>query len=102
MNPLVILCIVISLIVVGLVFLPFIFGTGGQLQDASVSDDIETLRRRESAILDRWLRDESAAAAGEISATEWQQRQNYLTSRYVDVARRMAWLEVSKPTKESQ
>lgn len=102
MNPLVVVCVIISLIVVGLVFLPFISGAGGQLQDASVSDDIETLRRRESAILERWLRDESAAAAGEISDTEWQQRQSYLTSRYVDVARRIAWLELSESTKEGQ
>lgn len=100
MNPLVLVCSLVCLIVMIAVFLPFVWGPGGLLQDAAASDNIETLMKREQAILQRWLRDESAAAAGEISKTEWQQRQSYLTSRYVDLARRIAWLKSSDTQQE--
>ena len=93
MNPLVVVSILVCLVVLTAVFLPFVWGPGGLLQDAAVTDDVDTLRRREEAILQRWLRDEAAAVAGEISKTEWQQRQKYLTSRYVDLSRRIAWLK---------
>ncbi len=96
MNPLVIVCIVLSVLIAVLLLWPFFAGDGGILQDASTSDDIDTLKLREQAILERWLRDEEAAARGEISATEWRQRQAYLTSRFVDVSRRISWLNTSQ------
>jgi hypothetical protein len=93
MNPLLLICSFISLFIGIIVFLPFFTGPGGSLQDASASDDLSSLFSRETAILERWLRDEAGATAGEISAVEWRQRQRYLTSRYVDVARRISWLK---------
>lgn len=95
MNSLLVVCVVLSVIVMMVVLSPFFFGAGGALQDAAASDNIEDLQARQNAILQRWLKDESAANSGEISSTEWRQRQRYLTSRYVDVARRVAWLEKS-------
>ncbi len=87
--------------VIGLVFLlivlaPFFYGEGGSLQDASVTDSVGDLEARQDAILRRWIRDEQSAAKGEISSTEWTQRQRYLTSRYVDSTRRLAWLKAAK------
>ncbi len=84
--------------VIGLVFLlivlaPFFYGEGGSLQDASVTDSVGDLEARQDAILRRWIKDEQSAAKGEISTTEWTQRQRYLTSRYVDSSRRLAWLK---------
>lgn len=102
MNPLVVLCAVISVVVACAVFLPFFAGAGGLLQDASASDDIATLMSRESAILERWIRDEAAAASGEISSVEWRQRQTYLTSRYVDVVRRISWLKSMQVSEQSR
>jgi hypothetical protein len=101
-NELVILAAVLSVIVMGLVLSPFFYGSGGSLQDASASDNVEVLEARQSAILKRWIQDEDAAERGEISKTEWSQRQRYLTSRYVDVARRIHWIQVTATPDESR
>lgn len=92
MNELVFLCSVISLLVLVAIFAPFKFGAGGLLQDASASDSRQDLELRLSALLQRWIKDEAAFAAGEISQTEWRQRQRYLTARYVDTSRRLEWI----------
>ncbi len=92
MNSLLIVCVILAAIVLMVVLSPFFYGKGGLLQDASASDNIQDLTARQTAILQRWIKDEAAAKNGEVSATEWKQRQRYLTSRYVDVARRVAWL----------
>lgn len=92
MNTLLILGLIIAMGVLLIVLAPFFFGEGGLLQDASASDNLDDLIARQTAILQRWLKDEAAAQSGEVSPTEWRQRQRYLTSRYVDIARRIAWL----------
>ena len=95
MTPLVMICFVISAVVVGGVLSPFFVGIGGELQDASASDSIADLELRQTSILNRWLKDEAASREGEISGTEWKLRQRYLTSRYVDCARRQAWIKAN-------
>ncbi len=93
MNELMILCSALSLATLMAVLSPFFSGAGGLLLDASVSDGLDELESRRVALLKRWLRDESAFNSGEITRTEWSQRQRYLTARYVDVTRRVAWLK---------
>ena len=93
--------LILASAVIGLVFLlivlaPFFYGEGGSLQDASVTDSVGDLQVRQDAILRRWISDEQSAAKGEISPVEWTQRQRYLTSRYVDSTRRLAWLMSAK------
>jgi uncharacterized membrane protein len=98
MNELFVLSLIISVFVLAGVLMPFIVGKGGRLQDASASDSVEDLELRLTALLRRWLRDEAALAAGEITETEWQQRQRYLTARYVDTSRRLDWLKTTSLT----
>lgn len=93
MSELIILCSVLILVVLVAVLGPFFSGTGGLLQDASVSDGLDELELRRSALLKRWLKDEAAFKSGDITKTEWSQRRSYLTARYVDVSRRIAWLK---------
>lgn len=95
MSELVFLCAGISLIVLSVVLLPFKLGQGGFLQDASASDSSQDLEARLTALLQRWLKDEAAFSSGEITQTEWRQRQRYLTARYVDTSRRLDWLTAS-------
>jgi hypothetical protein len=95
MSELIVICAVLGLLAVILVLMPFAFGVGGRLQSASADDDDAILIARRDAILNRWLRDEAASLSGEITAREWRQRQRYLTSRYVDTVRRLAWLRSS-------
>ena len=92
MTPLMLICSVIAGLVVMAVLSPFFVGLGGGLQDASASVSVTDLDVRQISILNRWLKDEAASREGEISATEWKLRQRYLTSRYVDCARRRAWI----------
>ena len=92
MNELIFLSVFVVLVVLALILLPFFVGEGGRLQDASVSDSESNLEARLEALIGRWLREESAFLAGEITTTEWSQRQRYLTSRYVDAAKRLAWM----------
>jgi hypothetical protein len=91
-TSLMIVCSVVASLVVMIVLSPFFVGEGGGLQDASASDSVADLQLRQTSILNRWLKDEAASGEGDISATEWKLRQRYLTSRYVDCARRVAWL----------
>lgn len=102
MSELIILCSVLILVVLVAVLGPFFYGTGGLLQDASVSDGLDELELRRSALLKRWLRDEAAFNSGEITKTEWSQRRRYLTARYVDVSRRLAWLKSVSVRSEAQ
>lgn len=95
MNELIFLSVFVVLVVLALILLPFFVGEGGRLQDASVSDSESDLEARLESLLRRWLREESAFLSGEITNTEWNQRQRYLTSRYVDAAKRLAWMRAS-------
>jgi hypothetical protein len=92
MSELLIVCSVIGSATLLAVLIPFFKGEGGQLIDASVNDKPEVLEERKEALLRRWLQDEEAAQRGDLSEREWQHRQRYLTSRYVDTAKRLAWL----------
>ncbi len=93
MSELILLCSILIFVTLVAVLSPFFSGQGGLLQDASVSDGVDELELRRTALLKRWLRDEAAFNSGEITRTEWSQRQGYLTARYVDVSRRLAWLK---------
>jgi hypothetical protein len=102
MSELIILCSVLILVILLAVLSPFFSGAGGLLQDASVSDGLDELELRRSALLKRWLRDEAAFNSGEITKTEWSQRRSYLTARYVDISRRLAWLKSVSVPSEAQ
>jgi len=93
MSELVVLCSIISLTVLVIVLMPFMTGEGGKLQDAAISGSTDDLELRLTALLKRWLKDEAAFNAGEITNTEWRQRQRYLASRFVDTSRRLDWLK---------
>ena len=100
MTGLLMICAFLIAMVMLAVLFPFFFGPGGTLQDASVTDDDAELDMRLTAILRRWLKDESAFERGEVSALEWRQRKKYLVSRYVDGARRLAWLRSQQLNEE--
>jgi hypothetical protein len=92
MTPLMFICSTVAMLVVGAVLTPFFVGQGGGLQDASATDSVADLELRQTSILRRWMKDEKASEDGDISMREWKLRQRYLTSRYVDCARRIAWI----------
>lgn len=92
--------IVISTILLLVVLAPFFMGKGGLLQESSSINSTERLEALKQAFLQRYLQDEASFQAGELSRRSWEKRKEYLTHRYVDVARRFDYL--SRVAKEPQ
>ena len=82
----------LSLFTICILLVPFFTGAGGALQAASAVDSIDSLNRMKHAILLRFLEDEKAFEAKQISKITWQQRRGYLVNRYVDTVRRLDYL----------
>jgi hypothetical protein len=83
----------LSIITVDHSFFAVFYGLrGGSLQAASAVDSIDSLDAMKSAILERYLDDEKAFKAKQISKITWQQRRAYLVNRYVDTVRRIDYL----------
>lgn len=90
MNLALAVCFAVAGVIV--VALPFFFGPGGLLQAAAADNNVDRLVAAQGKIIERYLQDERAASTGEISKASWQQRRAFLTARYVDVTRRIDFL----------
>lgn len=86
------LAALLSIITLIILFLPFFIGSGGALQAASAVDSVDSLESMKKAILERYIDDERAFKAKQISNITWQQRRAYLVNRYVDTVRRIDYL----------
>lgn len=82
-----------ALIVFVMVMAPFFFGKGGMLAAASAVQSKDQLRQIKRALVKRYLQDEQAFQNKEISARAWRDRREFLLRRFIDVARRMDYLE---------
>ncbi|MCX6116698.1 MAG: hypothetical protein NT027_04095 [Proteobacteria bacterium] len=92
MNALMMISIFISIAGLIIVLLPFFQGPGGRLENASYLDSVDVLEKRQNAIVERWKVEHKNHMEGFLSAREWRLRKTYLTNRYVDVARRIDWM----------
>lgn len=90
----------ISIFLLIVVMAPFFIGKGGMLQESSSINSTERLDALKLAFLSRYLQDEASFKEGELSQRAWDKRREYLTHRYVDVARRHDYL--SRTHKEAQ
>lgn len=73
--------------------LPFFAGPGGLLAHGSQIDSRERLLAIREALLKRYLDDEAAFKRGDLSVNTWRKRQEFLVHRYVDVVRRIDFLD---------
>lgn len=80
---------------------PFFLGPGGLLAHASRIDSSERLLAIREALLKRYLDDEAAFKGGDLSPTAWRKRQEFLVHRYVDVARRLDFLQGADQAKSA-
>ena len=80
-----VLCVVI-------LWIPFFWGSQVSLQAAVSLESSEELDALKKAIVDRYVEEEKAFSRGDLSKRTWTQRQEFLFHRYVDVAKRKAWL----------
>ena len=91
-----ILCLMTSLLVILLILAPFLMGAGGQLSaHASVSNE-ESLTTMQKSLLNHYLKNEELFASAQLRKREWEQRQSFLTNRYLDVSRRLDGIRFQK------
>ena len=88
---------VLGLILIGVLLSPFWLGAGGSLQAGASINSPEHLMSMKTALLKRYVAEETAHARGELSALAWSKRSAFLTNRYIDVARRLDFLQHSNP-----
>jgi len=91
-----VISIIISVVVLLIVILPFFTGKGGSLASASAINDPDKLRGLKKAILSRYLEEEKAYEEGAISQKQWAKRSELLANRFIDVARRLDFVEGAK------
>lgn len=87
------LSLVTALVALLIVLAPFVLGKGGALQGASSINSPEQLEKIKQSVLRRYLEDEKAYQDKLISSSVWKTRQQYLTNRYVDTARRLDFVK---------
>lgn len=86
--------------------LPFWRGEGGVLARSSGLTDLDKIAKLKNLIVDRYVLEEDSHEQGHISKKEWDQRRQYLTNRYLDLARRLDFVQhsqasnISDPTSE--
>ncbi|MFK7872610.1 MAG: hypothetical protein AB8C84_05485 [Oligoflexales bacterium] len=85
-------CIAAGVLFLLFVLSPFWMGVGGELERASVIDDLNELLKLKSAVLQRYLQEEKDFVAGHLTNTEWNRRKEFLEGRYLDYARRLDYL----------
>lgn len=88
-----------------LVILPFFVSEQRALQEGATVNSLEQLQKMKASLLKRYLEDEEAFQKKLISAAVWQKRKHYLSSRYIDAARRedfLKHLENEEGTHENQ
>ena len=86
------ICVLIGVALIATLLMPFFGGAGGVLASAALVRDPDQLESLKTQILKRYLDDEAAFKRGEVSAATWQKRQDFLTNRYLDAARRLDFL----------
>ena len=82
----------IGLALLAMIALPFFVGGTTQLVACAAINDRAKLKAWQEEIIKRYLADEAAWQAGQISAAAWHKRRIFLTNRYVDVCRRLDYL----------
>ena len=84
--------IVISIVTLILLALPFFLVKPEPLQEGSSVNSIEKLQKIKESLLKRYIEDEDAYQRKVITEGVWNRRKHYLTSRYIDAARREDYL----------
>lgn len=84
--------VVIGVLLIAVLLAPFFSGQGGLLAIGATINSPERLESLKTALLQRYLEDEAAHAAGHLSKIAWEKRKAFLTNRYVDASRRLDFL----------
>ena len=85
--------VLVVLAVITMVTLPFFFAKENLLQEGASVNSIEKLERIKQSLLKRYLEDQAAFEEKRISESIWAKRKHFLTTRYMDAARREDYLK---------
>ena len=91
-----ILCIMTSLIVLGFLLAPFFLGEGGRMVAHSALSTEQSLENLQENLLANYLKCEELFEKKQLSKREWEQRQIFLTNRYLDSTRRLDAMRFQK------
>lgn len=75
---------------------PFWLGEGGQLIDHPKLKDQSQLRQMQSLLLRKYYEEERGFRDGFLSKREWNNRQEYLLDKYIDITRRLDQFESTR------
>lgn len=93
MGAHVIIAVVLVVLCLGIIWISFASGSKSPLASASAVNSVDVLVLTKASILDQWAQEQTMFTSGSITGREWKQRQSYLESRYIDVARRIDYLK---------
>ncbi len=82
----------VALALLVLLWWPFFLAGETRLVACAAINDRVKLDALRRGIIARYLADEDAWRAGQLRAGVWRKRQIFLTSRYIDVCRRLDYL----------
>lgn len=82
----------ITLLVFIVVLAPFFVGKGGRLAPAASINDVAQLQSVQSNIIKRYISEEKSRDEGSIPENTWKRRREFLESKYIDVSRRIDYL----------
>ena len=94
--------IFIALIMLMVLLMPFFFKGDPWLSGYRSFDSIDQLKSLQNQILERYLSDEKAFTDKIISQNSWNKRQSFLVMRYVDVTKRLDFLQMLMPETKEQ
>lgn len=94
-----ILCILTSILVLAFLLSPFFIGPGGKMFAHSSLASEESLVQIQKSLLANYLKCEELFEKNALRKREWEQRQTFLTNRYLDITRRLDVIRFQKEQK---
>ena len=88
-----ILLMIVAVVALLAIVSPMLRSETTALAASAAVNDVKKLTALKHEILERYLNDERAWQTKQLSARGWHSRQNFLVNRYLDVCRRLDYLD---------
>jgi hypothetical protein len=99
---LILLAVLLSFAAVVAVLAPFWLTENAQLDMSSTITDLQQGLQMRQAIIATYVREEVQQQSGQLLRWEWDKRRDFLQNRYLDIARRIEYLQWQQRQKEQQ
>lgn len=82
------IAIALSGLAIVLTLIPFAIRLSqDELSSISLRTSVNELMKQRDLVIAQFLKDEGAAAAGDLTPRAWERRQHFLASRFIDITR---------------